>query len=96
MSVIAAIPLRPVRSADNAAGSLFLGIDTSHDDAVVQRTEMHEHPPLQFSDVISPAASGPPGGNDLGAPKIRFKRAGENFSDAWQGYPDAGRETRGE
>jgi len=41
-------------------------------------------------------ANGPPGGNDLGAPKIRFKRAGETFSDAVrQGYAEAGRETRG-
>jgi hypothetical protein len=46
---------------------------------------MHEHPPLQFSDVISPAPKQPPGENDLGAAKIRFKRAGENFSDPNQG-----------
>jgi hypothetical protein len=42
---------------------------------------MHAHPPLQFSDVISPAPQQPPGETDLGAAKISFKRAGEKFSD---------------
>jgi hypothetical protein len=60
---------------------------------------MHEHPPLQFSDVIIPAPKQPPGGNDLGAAKIGFKRADENFSDPCQGlsgHRRPNRETAGE
>src|SRR6201993_3525217 len=30
---------------DDAAGGLLLGIDAAHEHAVVQRTEMHAHPP---------------------------------------------------
>src|SRR6185312_13822576 len=70
---------------DDAAGGPFLGIDTSHDHTVVQWTEMHEHPPLQFSDVISPAPIRPPGENDLGAAKIGFKRHAKIFGPRYAG-----------
>src|ERR1700761_3611739 len=45
---------------DDAAGGLFLGIDAAHEHTVVQRTEMHAHPPYSLamsndrSRIISP------------------------------------------
>ncbi len=67
----------------------------SHEHAVVQWTEMHAHPPYQFSDVISRTPENSPRAKTtLGAREIRFKRAGENFSEPNQGYPDAGGQTR--
>ncbi len=62
--------------------------ETTSEHAVVQWTEMHEHPPLQFSDVISPAPKQPPGENALGAAKIRFKRQVKIFRTRIRGYPD--------
>jgi hypothetical protein len=61
----------------------------------VQWTEMHEHPPLQFSDVISPGPKSPRAKTTWERRKSGSRGSVKIFRTRVTGYPDAGGQTDG-